>query len=273
MNITNSLHAAIRYSHIGVGMVGLLLFWIPVFAKKGSKLHIRCGRIFVWCGYYIAATAAISCTWGLISPVSFAGVKRELTSEQLAALNGNIRFLFAILGTLMTWLLASLIMGMHAVKTRLKSNTGSWRVKLGFALSGTASGGLLLFGLTNAISGGGNAYFIPIVLGILGVVDCKTGLAYLKLPSATKMTWWYVHMECMLGSGVAFHTAFFVFGFSRLFGIQLNGPLALVPWLLPTAVGIPTIVIWTKYYRRKFGEEEGKVVEGVGVSGGAEVEG
>ena len=56
----------------------------------------------------------------------------------------------------------------------------------------------------------------------------------------------------MLGGGIAFHTAFAVFGAQRLWAYELAGPLAVVPWLLPTAVGIPAIIVWTRYYRRKF---------------------
>ena len=48
------------------------------------------------------------------------------------------------------------------------------------------------------------------------------------------------------------HVATAVFGAQRLWTYELAGPLAVVPWLLPTAVGIPAIVVWTLYYRRKF---------------------
>ena len=41
----------------------------------------------------------------------------------------------------------------------------------------------------------------------------------------------------MFGTGIAFHTAFLVFGASRLFGYYLRGPLALLPWILPPLIG------------------------------------
>jgi hypothetical protein len=58
----------------------------------------------------------------------------------------------------------------------------------------------------------------------------------------------------MLGGGVAFHTAFLVIGADRMFGITLEGPIAILPWLLPTIIGIPVSSIWVGYYRRKFNE-------------------
>ena len=52
-----NLHLFWRYSHAGVGCLGLVAFWIPVFARKGSRLHVGAGKAFVGCGYYIVLTA------------------------------------------------------------------------------------------------------------------------------------------------------------------------------------------------------------------------
>ena len=59
-------------------------------------------------------------------------------------------------------------------------------------------------------------------------------------------------MGSMLGGGIAFHTAFAVFGAPRLWAYEIAGPLAVLPWILPTVIGIPTIAVWTRRYRRKF---------------------
>ena len=66
------------------------------------------------------------------------------------------------------------------------------------------------------------------------------------------MGWFYSHLGSMLGGGIAFHTAFIVFGAQSLWPWELAGPLAVAPWILPTVVGIPAIVVRTRYYRRKF---------------------
>ena len=52
-------------------------------------------------------------------------------------------------------------------------------------------------------------------------------------------------------ASIAFHTAFAVFGASRLLDYSLNGPLAFLPWVLPAAIGLPAIHFWTRHYRRK----------------------
>jgi hypothetical protein len=72
------------------------------------------------------------------------------------------------------------------------------------------------------------------------------------------MAWWYEHMGAMLGGGIAFHTAFLVLGLQRLLALPLMGTAMVVPWLLPTVIGLPTIAIWTRYYRRKFREDRAR---------------
>lgn len=42
-------------------------------------------------------------------------------------------------------------------------------------------------------------------------------------------------------------------GAGRLLGISIDGPWAVLPWLLPTIVGMPAGMIWVRYYRRKSG--------------------
>jgi hypothetical protein len=62
------------------------------------------------------------------------------------------------------------------------------------------------------------------------------------------MHWWFEHMSSMLGACVAATTAFAVVNASNL-GLQT---FSLIVWLAPSVIGVPTIAIWTRYYRRKF---------------------
>jgi hypothetical protein len=80
-------------------------------------------------------------------------------------------------------------------------------------------------------------------------------LAFARKPYPTRMAWWYEHMGAMLGGGIAFHTAFLVLGAGRLFGIQITGLSAVIPWVLPSIIGIPASAIWVRYYRRRFRED------------------
>ena len=55
-------------------------------------------------------------------------------------------------------------------------------------------------------------------------------------------------MGSMLGSCIAATTAFLVVNAGRL-GVET---FSLLVWLTPTIIGVPTIAIWTRYYRQKF---------------------
>ena len=94
----------------------------------------------------------------------------------------------------------------------------------------------------------------PLLLGLspIGLFTGSSMLRLMRNPGAQHMGWLYSHLGSMLGAGIAFHTAFIVFGAQRLWAYELAGPLAVVPWLLPTVVGTLAIVVWTRYYRRKF---------------------
>ena len=65
-------------------------------------------------------------------------------------------------------------------------------------------------------------------------------------------------------SVILFHTAFAVFGLQRIWDYSFAGALGVLPWTLPTLVGVPGIVLSTRYYRRKLGP--GPVSAGGGVS-------
>jgi hypothetical protein len=58
----------------------------------------------------------------------------------------------------------------------------------------------------------------------------------------------------LIGAGIAFHTAFAVFGMSRMFDIGLTGALAVIPRILPSIIGIPASIIWSRHYQKKFKE-------------------
>ena len=93
-------------------------------------------------------------------------------------------------------------------------------------------------------------------LSPIGIGAGSGNLRYMNTPPSSPRGWMYEHLGAMLGAGIAFHTAFAVFGSTRLFDIGLTGWIAIIPWVLPAAIGIPATVIWTRHYRRKFGELE-----------------
>ena len=54
-----TLITALLISHVAAGTIALLIGLVPMFSKKGSQLHNRTGRVYVWCMTYVAATAVL----------------------------------------------------------------------------------------------------------------------------------------------------------------------------------------------------------------------
>ena len=252
----DSIHTALRLSHIVVGFVCLLLFWVPVLAKKGGRLHITAGKIYVACGYFLIATAYISCLWAISSPGTFApeyvgSATAEVAVERIA----NVRFLMSILFVLATWILISLVLGIRVLSARRDvSSLSKGLVRPVFWYSIVVDVVAVCFGGAHLMAGGDSKYALPVLLGIVGCCDALGNLKFIRNPSPTPMAWWYKHMECMLGTGIGFYTAFSVFGLTRLYGLQLSGWTQLVPWLLPTLIGVPAVHLWTRSYKKRFGE-------------------
>jgi len=63
--------------------------------------------------------------------------------------------------------------------------------------------------------------------------------------------WKIEHLDAMIGCGIAFHTAFAVFGMNRFAAFDLPGVWQVVPWILPAAIGIPATSLLARHYRRR----------------------
>jgi hypothetical protein len=239
----NEIRELLRYVHIGFGFTGLVAFWIPVFTRKGSRSHVRFGTVFLWCVYGIAASAMFATShemWGALQ----AG---EGPATDPAGFGFAIFLSYIALITL-----ASGRHGYRVIETKKHpsaiDNT-SHRLLAYAAIAGS------IITIAYALLFWSGMSVIFLALGPVGLGIGSGMLRYLREPAASKMGWWYEHMGAMLGAGIAFHTAFFVFGARRLvdYSSALGG-LVWLPWVLPAAIGIPASIIWTRHYRKKFGD-------------------
>ena len=249
--MAETIHGVLRVFHISLGFLGLAAFWAPVFAKKGGKVHVRAGKVFTASAYVVALTALGSCCWALTHPSSWMG--RPVTWSEMPP--DRVMFV-AILGLLAIFLLQNVETGLRVLRTRRQPEQyAGLRLRSVHGLQALVSAAVLLFGAYHLMRGRGPMFWIPVGLGFLGLQDFRENRRFLANPRPTPMAWWYKHMDCMLGSGIAFHTAFLVFGARSLFGGSLiEGSWSFLPWVLPTAVGLPAVHFWTRYYKRKFGE-------------------
>jgi hypothetical protein len=255
-------HRVFRLSHAAVGLAGLLLFWIPVFARKGGWLHVRCGRAFVWCVAYVGVTGLIASVWGLAHPASF------LTDAELARLDAEerrlaferVRFILSITGFLALAVMSAVVLGVRTVRTKEQHERLRSPLLLGLEVSlAVWSSALALYGAATLLLCWSGAHFLPpgsslryglcVLLGAYGLYGALGELSYIRGPRPDPMSWRTVHIECMLGSGGGFHAAFFLFGAARF--LPLEGTGQLLAALLPVVAGSVATRWWVRRYERK----------------------
>ena len=44
-------------THVIAGMISLIIFWIPIFVKKGGNLHRSVGKVYVYLMWYVVISA------------------------------------------------------------------------------------------------------------------------------------------------------------------------------------------------------------------------
>jgi hypothetical protein len=254
--ILDALHTGMRWTHISLGFAGLAFFWMVIASRKGTALHRRMGMLFAVCAWIVGTTGVFSSLWALLHLRSFSSWLARLEPARQAALIPNFNFLFSILLFLSAATVCGATFGVLVIRHR-KDHAALRRSILPFleAIALAATIWLLGFGIyqyATFLEGGGASgfpralYFIPIALGTFGLWGFYGELKYIYGPSPGAKEALCKHIEQMGGTGIAFHTAFLVFGANRLFNIELPDAYKILPWILPSIIG----GIWIHLYNR-----------------------
>jgi len=229
----------LRWTHIITGMLGLVLFWIPVFARKGSPLHRIAGRGFLWCTYIVSVSAVTVLALRLSEPIS-RGV--DVTTLKL--------FPFFVM---LVYLAIMLVIGAWYSRHVLqhKADLAGLRKPLGWALaivSILASVVLVII----ALNGNPALRVLLLALSPLGILGGVGMIRHFLVPTREPKAWMIQHLNNALGLGIGYHTAFFVFGMRSFTEQWLTGFWGILPWVLPALIGIPMISWVTRRYRNRF---------------------
>ena len=233
------LESALRWTHIVAGFGGLVAFWVPVVVRKGSLPHRRFGQVFKYCGYAVVASALTAVTL----EVGGALIDGATLSDDPEGF--GFAFFLAYLAIITFVILRHGV----AVLEHKKDLTAMDRPldRTLAVLSIAASIALVTYTIAYRP---GNA----IVLLALSPIGITAGVDILQVLKGRKQTekngWLLEHLGALLGAGIAFHTAFVVFGMSRFVDLGLQGGWAVIPWILPAAIGTPAIYLWSRKYRR-----------------------
>ena len=233
-----TIYRAALTLHILAGIVGMAAFWTPVVTRKGGTTHRRAGRVFFRATSIVALTGLVMAAALFSDPLAAQPPKQALTAQAAAATIARIRLFVPFLLYLVLITFTPVYHGVRVLATRREPSllrTPFHTVINVAAIVGSV--GMIAIGLMARRP-------IFVFMSPIGFLVGIGNLRFARHPQVTPMAWWYEHMGAMLGGGIAFHTAFFVLGAGRLFGLQLEGMAAVVPWVLPSLVGIPATVVW-----------------------------
>jgi hypothetical protein len=238
-------YQALLFIHVAIGFLSLVLFWIPVIAKKGSPLHIRTGHWYAKAMYAVGFSALILALMLMIDPISFKlpdnDFSAELTLKIAAELRGSGLFLLAI----SILVLVGVRHGLQSV--RAKGNQAVMRRTDSLVINIA----LLMVGiwLGFAAVGGSPMSVLYYIFAALCSVTAINNLRFCLKRKVTRGEQIVAHISGIIGAGIGSHTAFFVFGANRFLAELLTGYAAIIPWVLPGVVGTFIIFQQSKRYQ------------------------
>lgn len=201
-------------AHVAAGITALLVLWLPLFARKGSTLHIRAGRVYAWAMGVVAITGA-----GV-------ALARFFGPDDARRLSAAFLFYVALLAWDNAW------MGVRALRTKRRTTPNTRALDL---LPPVA---LLLGALGMVVTGAITRTPLPVVFGLLGGA-LALGHVRFWLRAPAKGESLRVHVGGMGASCIATITAFLVVN-ARHLGL---GAFTLAVWILPGIVGAIAIAV------------------------------
>ena len=234
-----SLVSAVLAIHVAAGSIGLIAFWVPVIAAKGARTHVQFGRIYELSAYIVAISSILS--QGIRMAGNHLAGRSFSSHPELYAMP----IFLAYVG------LVTLAIVRHGVRiNQVRTRPTELRTPLHILLSWAPyTGAAAIVTLALAVP----TPDTPVLLALIpiAVVFGWAMRRDVRDPAATlpKRGWFFSHMTAMLLGGVAYHSAFLA---QQTLHLGLPGWLAIVPWVLPSAIGFPAIVLWNRHYHRRF---------------------
>ncbi len=232
-------HSLLLKLHIALGVIALLLFWLPMLSRKGSQLHRTSGRYYGHIMKAVALSGLVMTSLVWFDPVGIKGaallVDGQVSERRLAFFNMLNLFLFLL--SLLTWVTIRHATGsLFCKQNRAPLKHWSYQAPV-----------WLLVIVAPYAAWQGFKFGMPLVMVFAGIslITSFSILAYLHTNTVTANRWLIEHASAMIGSGIAAYTAFFAFGGRALFEELLTGHWMMVPWLIPSLIGIPA-TIWFK---------------------------
>lgn len=216
-----------RMLHIASGFAALLVFWLPLVAKKGGQLHRRVGWFYVWAMAMVSVTAF------------FMGIYRLTWNPGPghAAIPFAWFLLFiAILSSATAWY------GIRVLRFKRRTKAHRQLADLFFPV--------VLLGSGIGMSTYGWAISFPLLqyFPLLGLFLGGSQLLYWLRAPKLNSHFIVEHIVGMMSCCIATVTAFTVFGAPRLLNVE---SVSLFVWFAPTLILVPLLIGFASQYRRK----------------------
>jgi uncharacterized membrane protein len=217
-----TLHTFLLVLHVAGGMIGLLSGLYNIVNRKGGKVHILIGKIYVAGMFTATLSGTVLAAFGanhflfLIGIFSFYLAFSGFRTLQHRLKNGQIIYPFV----------DKLVAGITAVFGSLMLIAGILQPN---GISSTAAPLLMVFGAMCLVFSLGD---LSLFIGIRKIKDLQH-------------RWFFNHIGRMMGSYISAVTAFLVVNLDNLLP-------PLVIWLGPTVIGSLLITAFTSFYKRKF---------------------
>ncbi len=237
------IYKSLLLFHIGIGFVSLILFWVPVFAKKGGALHVRSGHWFAKAMYAVGFSALALSLMLMLDPIGFKYGDHAFTPEERVKVLASVRDTGLFLLAISVLVIVGVRNGLQAVRAKgnhaLMRRADNLLINLGLMFVG---------GWLAIVATGSSPMSVLFYLfATLCIVTAGVNLRFSLRKSVTRGDQIVAHLTSIIGAGIGSHTAFFVFGANRVFADVLTGYTVIIPWVLPAVVG--NIIIWRQARR------------------------
>ncbi|MCO7224088.1 hypothetical protein [Pleionea sp. CnH1-48] len=244
--MSHIIHQVAFYLHVSVGCFALIVFWLPLFAKKGSKPHLRYGRWFANSMFIIAVSGVLLTTLALMDPIGVRTPERNLSFEAATRMAEGYREFSWFLLMLSVLVFNSTY---HSIQVlRAKANRQLMRNWKHLSLII----GLFLLSIVTAIIGTLEGMLLLQVFAGLSLANSIGMAHYIYKAEIKQREWILAHMRGIVGSGIGAYTAFFAFGGRQLFAELLTGNLMVIPWILPAVIGVISMSAFKKKYIQQY---------------------
>ncbi len=210
--------------HVIAGIGSIILFWIPILTKKGGKQHRKAGKAYIL----------------LMWIVIFSGIVLAIHKYYVGIVDAAIFLGFLVfLAARPIWYGTAILQPNRYSPQELKY----YHVVLKLIL--------FVYGIFMLIY---STYLedksVALLMVVFGVLGIFAGIdAWRDLTStSTKVDKIQGHFEGMLFSGVAAYTGFLTIAGYEFISKYMIGYWVLIPWLLPSIIGISLIV----FYKKRF---------------------